>query len=136
MNAKRRWNAAHYTQLNVSLPQDMAAAYKAQCAEQGLSQAGEIALLVATWLGLEAPVAAKPPKPKKAKPAEVNVSDRRHRRAAVERIHDDLESIRDAEQEYRDNMPDNLQSGMRAEAADTAIEQLDTAITALEQAYE
>ena len=36
---KARWNAAHYTQLVIYLPKDVAAAYKAKCRESGLSYA-------------------------------------------------------------------------------------------------
>lgn len=34
---KDRWKAAHYTRLNIYLDKDIAAAYKAKCAELGIN---------------------------------------------------------------------------------------------------
>jgi hypothetical protein len=43
-----------------------------------------------------------------------------------------IEAIRDEEQEYYDAMPESIQSGEKGEAAQTAIETLDNAISELE----
>lgn len=45
-----------------------------------------------------------------------------------------FEAIRDEEQEYFDNMPESLQGGDKGQMAEAAIEALDSAISALEDA--
>ena len=45
-----------------------------------------------------------------------------------------LENERDAEQEYRDNMPDAFASGEKGDNADSAISNLDDAINEIESA--
>jgi hypothetical protein len=50
----------------------------------------------------------------------------------LSQIRDQVESIRDEEQEYFDAMPENFQSGDKGQAAETAISALDDAISALE----
>lgn len=43
-----------------------------------------------------------------------------------------LEEIRDAEQEYFDNMPENMQQSERAQAAENAVNELEYAIDELD----
>ena len=43
-----------------------------------------------------------------------------------------LEDLRDEEQEYFDNMPESLQGGEKGDAAQEAVNQLDSAIDALD----
>lgn len=45
----------------------------------------------------------------------------------MESIQIDLESIRDDEQDYLDNIPENLQGSERYEIAETAVDNLDSA---------
>ncbi len=52
----------------------------------------------------------------------------------IEDCKNDLESLRDEEQEYLDNMPESLQSSEKHEAAENAVSELDTAIDDLEEA--
>ena len=47
-----------------------------------------------------------------------------------------LEEIRDDEQDYFDNIPENLQCSERAEASEEAIDAMDEAIESLESAIE
>lgn len=58
-------------------------------------------------------------------------ADRRKRIAALtaelERIKEDIEALRDEEQEAFDNLPENFQEGERGERMETAIENLDYA---------
>ena len=63
------------------------------------------------------------------------------RRKALEAIYDklvelrdELESIKDEEQEYADNMPENLQGGERHEAAENAVYGMEDALSDLESA--
>lgn len=52
----------------------------------------------------------------------------------LEGARDALESLKDEEQCYYDNMPESIQEGQRGEAADEAIDAMDDAITSLEDA--
>ena len=47
-------------------------------------------------------------------------------------IKEQLEAIRDEEQEYLDNMPENLYGGERYEASETAISNIEDSISELE----
>lgn len=53
---------------------------------------------------------------------------------AVSAARADLESLRDEEQEYFDNMPESFQSGEKGQAAEAAIEAMEEAIGSLEEA--
>lgn len=44
-----------------------------------------------------------------------------------------LETLRDEEQEFNNNLPDNLRESARANASDDALEALDEAVDMLEQ---
>ena len=62
------------------------------------------------------------------------------RRKALEAIHetltelrDQLEALKDEEQEFADNMPENMQGGERHEAAEAAVSSMD-AICSIESA--
>lgn len=50
----------------------------------------------------------------------------------AESIREDVEAIRDAEQDFRDNMPEPIADGEKGERADAAIEALDEVIENLE----
>lgn len=65
------------------------------------------------------------------------------RRASIQAVIDqleearqELETLRDEEQEYFDNMPENLQGGEKGEMAQTAIDNLDEAISNIEAAID
>lgn len=47
-------------------------------------------------------------------------------------LKDQIEAIRDEEQDYFDNMPESLQGGEKGEAAEAAISALETAVDALD----
>lgn len=51
-------------------------------------------------------------------------------------IKDRIESVRDDEQEYRDNMPENMQNGDKFEAADTAVNTLEEVLGQVESAID
>ena len=52
--------------------------------------------------------------------------------STLEGVQNELETLRDEEQEYYDNMPESLQSGDKGNAAETAISELDDAISNVE----
>lgn len=51
----------------------------------------------------------------------------------AEQLFQMLESLRDEEQDYYDNMPEGLQASARGEAAEAAISSLDGAVEGLGQ---
>lgn len=54
----------------------------------------------------------------------------------IEALKNELEDIRDDEQDYYDNIPENLQLSTRATDSEEAIEQMEEAIEQLEEAIE
>jgi uncharacterized coiled-coil DUF342 family protein len=51
---------------------------------------------------------------------------------AIDAAREEVERIRDDEQEYRDNMPESLANGEKGDKADSAITSLEEAIQRLE----
>lgn len=51
----------------------------------------------------------------------------------IEELKEDLETILDDEQEYLDNMPENLQESSRAEAAQEAIDNMEMVVNSLDE---
>ena len=65
------------------------------------------------------------------------------RREALQKVYDliadardTLEMLRDEEDEYRENMPENLQESIRYEAASEAVDNMDSAISSIEDALD
>lgn len=52
----------------------------------------------------------------------------------IEEAKEQLESLQAEEEEYRDNMPENLQGSERYEAADAAVDNMSSAVDALDEA--
>ena len=55
-------------------------------------------------------------------------------RDTIEDAKSALEALKDEEQEYYDNMPESLQGGEKASAAENAVSMMDDAIDSLETA--
>lgn len=51
-------------------------------------------------------------------------------------VYEDLENCKDQEEEYRDNMPENLQGSERYEKAEDAVNMLEEALESLQQAMD
>lgn len=54
--------------------------------------------------------------------------------AKIEEAKELLDVLREEEEEYRDNMPENLQGSEKYQMADEAIDNMDCAIDSLEEA--
>lgn len=52
----------------------------------------------------------------------------------IEDLRSELEALMGEEEEYRDNMPENLQGSERYEAADTACDNMSSALDSLDEA--
>ena len=116
--AKQRWNNEHYTQIKVSLQPEIAGVFKKRCKLRGVSMASEISCFISG-------------ENKKPDPC----STRQRRRKAIVALIIQLEEICDAEKEYLDNIPINLQNGQAYEAAEQAVTAMEEAIGLLHQAY-
>jgi hypothetical protein len=124
--AKDRWNAAHYTQIKVSVPPEIAAAFKAACAADGVSMACDLSAYMA-GRGESVPAGKRPkPNPTETRP---------NRRKLTVTLIRTLEQMRDAEETYRDNIPENLQGSARYEAAEQSVSAIEDAIEILSDAY-
>jgi len=119
--SKQRRNNANYTQVKVSVNQEIAAEFKAKCQCAGVSMASEISRFMSGQT------------PKKATP---KVSTRRERRRALDNAIMLLESIVDAEQDYKHNIPINLQNSQRYEAAEHTVSTLEEALNILYNTFE
>lgn len=51
----------------------------------------------------------------------------------LEAIKEDLECIRDEEQEYYDNMPESIQAGERGDKAQEAVDNLENALSSFDE---
>lgn len=54
----------------------------------------------------------------------------------ISEARDRLEMLHEEEEEYKDNIPENLQGSERYEKAETAVDALDSAISSLDEALE
>ena len=53
--------------------------------------------------------------------------------AKIEELQNDLQVLLEEEEEYRDNMPENLQGSERYEKADTACDNISSAVDSLQE---
>ena len=123
--SKKRWNAANYKQLNLSVNPELYKAFQLACKQNGSSMRRAITEFMSSYA--EAPAAIK-------KTAKVR-NDRNHRRKAVKIIIGQLTNIQENEEAYKNNIPENLQSSSRYAAAEQAIEAMETAIELLNEAF-
>lgn len=73
-----------------------------------------------------------PVTPEGTPPVEVFIEKWQAFCASVDDARGDLETLRDEEQDYYDNMPEGFKQGSRGDAAQSAIDALETAISQLE----
>jgi predicted lipoprotein len=114
---------ASYAQVKVSVRPEVAEAFKSACSRAGLSMASEMSRFMSIY-----PSAA-------TKTSAVKIGTRPERRKTVRTITAALEAVHAAEESYRDNIPENLQSGQAYLNADNTVERLQEAISALEEAF-
>jgi hypothetical protein len=122
--AKKRWNAKHYTVIKVSVNPEVAADFKAACAASGVSMNGKLTQFMAEYCGA--------PANRKSKP---DYSTRRQRRAAIKCFIEQIGQIRDAEERCRENVPENLRGSAAYEKADECASLLEEVVELLESIY-
>jgi hypothetical protein len=113
-------------QLKVSIERDLAETFKASCMARGVSMASEISRFIREVSGTSMPSPVIMPS---------ITSTRRHRRNAAAKIAECIRSIADAEEDYKENIPENLKGGVAYDAATTAVDALEEAISLLEEAF-
>jgi len=107
------------TQVKFTIDSDIASSFKAQCAAEGISMASVICEFMKT---------SHP-----AKDAKLKNDTRRHRKKAVMAAIGLVEDVLRMEEQYRDAIPEQFEG--RFETADQTCEQLEQAISCLEDAF-
>jgi len=107
-------------QVKVTIPADIAENFKQACATANVSMANQLSKYMADY--------SKTVKEKKPAP---DYTTRRRRRAALKFIIEQLGQIRDSEERYRDNIPENLKNSTNYDTADQYVSWLDEAIETL-----
>jgi len=112
-----------YTQIKVSVDPGLAASFKVACEVSGVSMTSALSKFMASYCA-SATVAKS-----------AGLDTRRQRRAAVNRLTNELTKIIVAEERYRDNIPPNLQGSSLYESADEAVSLMEEAAELLASAY-
>ena len=123
--AKQRWNTNNYTQVKVSVKPELAVAFKAACAAANTSMSAEISQFMNQYVGISSKKGDYSP----------DLSVRRQRRAATRSIIQQLNRVKDNEETYRDNIPENLQGSNAFDSSEQCISTLYEAIDLLDSAY-
>jgi len=122
--AKKRWNSSHYIPVKASVDRDVAAAFKKACEANGVSMNSQLVKFIAEYSNAAIKNIPKP-----------NYSTRRQRRTAVRHFVKQMEEIKAAEEQCRDNIPENLQGSEVYDKAEEYISLLEDAIDQLESIY-
>jgi hypothetical protein len=115
-------NVKKYTQVKVSVESAVATAFKNACTFSNISMASLLSQFMADY-------ASTTLSKRKTLP---DYSTRRKRRSAISRVKGELGQIRDCETDYRNRIPENLQSSSVYDRAEEFISYLDDAIEALD----
>jgi len=146
-SAKDRWNSLNYQQVKVSVKPEIAAAFKTACTAANVSIASVLSKFMVEYsqnsqLAEQAQLGgANAVKPRfcrgcpKASPDASPFGTRRKRRTAVKAIISQLDQIASAEENYRDNIPENLQGSIVYDAADQSLSNIQEAIEILGDAF-
>jgi hypothetical protein len=113
-------------QLKISIERDLAETFKASCETRGVSMASEISRFIREVSDRSLP---------SPKVIPYNTATRRHRRDAVAKVTASLRAIADAEESYKENIPENLKGGAAYDAAASAVDALEEVISFLEGAF-
>ena len=129
--AKQRWNSKKYTQVKVYVKPEIAAAFKNVCAASGVSMAGVLSRYMAVYAAV---TVANHDFDIKKEDFD-SVSTMKIRRKTVRAIMRLLAQVRDAEERFISNAPENLQSAPVYESAGHYVSVLDDVIEQLGEIY-
>jgi len=124
--SQKRWNSKNYQQINIAVRPELAAAFRSVCEQRQTAMREAFITLMTEYC-------AAPPVLKEQK--DKGYAVRSSRRKAITAIIGQLENIRDAEEKYKQNIPENLQNSSRYESAEHAVEAFDEAIGILGEAF-
>jgi hypothetical protein len=116
-------NDLRYKQLKISVASDIVADFKKSCAASNISMAAKLCEFMVDFTG---GATNRKPLP--------DYTTKRKRREAIRIILEQLEQIRDAEQQYQDRIPENLQGSVVYDCSEAFVGSLDDAIDALAEA--
>jgi len=108
-------------QVKVSVSAEVASAFKKACMDTGVSMACKLSQYMAEYSNIAlANTVVRP-----------DYSTKRRRRAAIRKVIRVLEHIKISEEQYRDNIPENLQGAPCYERSEEFIANLESAIDSL-----
>jgi hypothetical protein len=116
---------AKLVQVKVSVKPEVAAAFKTACMKNNVSMASILSDFMSQYAGRLTVKGGY----------SANLSTRRQRRSFTQSLIRQLERVRDNEECYRDNIPDNLQGGSAFDSADQCVSILEEALDLLASAY-
>jgi hypothetical protein len=123
--SKQRWNEGHYTQVKVSVDRSIATAFKEACEKSGVSMASELSAYM-----------SKRGKESKSNPALPSVVTRRQRRKELGILIKRLERVLDAEEQGKDNIPENLSSSSVFDESERIVEAIEEALEVMREIYQ
>lgn len=126
--AKRKWNKEHYTNITAAMNPELAARLKENCQENKVSVTSVITELVAGYLDTEVP-------PPKEKPQKIAPNNRGRRSRELWKHITAIEELCGGEEQYLNNIPENLHGSIRYENAENCVQHLRSAINELKKAY-
>ena len=112
-------------QVKVSVKPEVATAFKVACAVNDVSMTSALSAFMIQYANIA----------DDKRGYSANLSTRRQRRTYLQGLIRQLERVRNNEELYRDNIPDNLQNGGAYEAAERCVSVLDEALDLLASAY-
>ena len=113
-------------QIKVWAEEKIVKAFKAACIQGGVTMSGEITKYMSKSTNELEETNTKIQK---------KTQSRGNRRKEINNVIKRLEQIRDAEEQYKENIPENLKSGEAYEAAESAVDIIDQAIELLSEAF-
>ena len=126
---KQRWNKEHYALIKAYINLETAEAFRAKCQNDGISASGKVGDMITWYLSggrmMRQSVSVK-----------YDVKTRAMRRKAVAAAIEIIEAVHDAEVEYMENIPTNLQESQVHDAAEQTSEALYEALGILREAYQ
>lgn len=126
---KNRWNAAHYVQIKIAVKPEIAVAFKEACKKGNVSVTGVLSDYMTAYIGK--PVDSdRPDRCKKDL-----LATRPGRRKLLNSLICQLEGIKDAEEAYKDRIPENLHGSVNYDAAVQSIDEMEEALESLGRAY-
>lgn len=110
-----------YQQVKISAPASVAVAFREACTAKNVSMASVLSGFMADYSNTAMIRDKHPP----------DYATKRQRRAAINSIVKQLEQIKTAEEQYRDNIPENLQGSVVFDNAEQCVSWIEEAIDLL-----